>query len=235
MFLLSIILFRKSAGCSSRSEFTIDAFSIGLYCLSFVLFCFCFGLVFILRNVAKLCCEECRVARGWVMHQNRLCRPCLQRRRVWSVHMMPSYKLGFQHSFPYMMLPQAPDQASFPSARSAVSYTYDKRNKYESNSAASLQATMVRLTSSSSLGWFLVQLSPHNSLLLVMHLIRAKQVWWASCTPLTFFNYLCSQSPHNSIDQALIHCTSYVSCVSKPWRISDIYSFLHENMCSQRS
>jgi hypothetical protein len=165
------------------------------------------------------------VARGSVMHQNRLCRPCLQRRRVWSVHMMPSYKLGFQHSFPYMMLPQAPDQASFPSARSAVSYTYDKRNKYESNSAASLQATMVRLTSSSSLGWFLVQLSPHNSLLLVMHLIRAKQVWWASCTPLTFFNYLCSQSPHNSIDQALIHCTSYESWVSKPWLISDIYNF----------
>jgi hypothetical protein len=55
------------------------------------------------------------------------------------VHMMPSYKLGFQHSFPYMMLPQAPDQASFPSARSALrSYKYDKRNKYASNSAASL-------------------------------------------------------------------------------------------------
>lgn len=82
MFLLLIILFMKSAGCSSRSEFTIDAFTMGLYCLSFALFCFCFGLVFILRNVAKLCCEECRVARGWVMHQNRLCRPCLQRRRV---------------------------------------------------------------------------------------------------------------------------------------------------------
>jgi hypothetical protein len=82
MFLLLIILFRKSAGCSSRSEFTIDACTMGLYCLSFALLCFCFGLVFILRNVAKLCCEECRVARGWVMHQNRLCRPCLQRRRV---------------------------------------------------------------------------------------------------------------------------------------------------------
>ncbi len=234
MFLLLIILFRKSAGCSSRSEFTIDAFTMGLYCLSFALFCFCFGLVFILRNLAKLCCEECRVARGWVMHQNRLCRPCLQRRRVWSVHMMPSYKLGFQHSFPYMMLPQAPDQASFPSARSALSYTYDKRNKYASNSAASLQATMVRLTSSSSLGWFLVLILPHDSLLLVMHLIRAKQAWWASCTPLTFFN-LCSQSPHNSIDQALIHCTSYESCDSKLWLSQWHLSFLYENMCSQSS